>query len=267
MKKRSKIGLVLGGGGARGLAHLGVLKVLMRENIKFDLVVGTSIGALAGALFVLDVDLLELEEEILKTKKTEILKDFVDLGNPKSSVIKGRKIFNYIKTKTKNSNFKDAKIPLKIITTNLGNGREVIFDKGSVTKAVMASITVPGIFPPVEIGGSYYIDGGVVNPTPVDIAKKSGMDKIIAVDLMTTKNIKFDRKPGMINTLMQSYEIIRTQAIEEKFREQIDDLVIIKPRLRSLTDSFKFHDAQKFIRAGERAAEEKIGEIKSLLQE
>lgn len=260
MKKRKTIGLALGGGGARGLAHIGVLKVLKKEGIPIDMIAGVSMGAFVGAFYVCGFSPEEIEEEAISFNKKKAIVKMMDLGRFGTSILKGRKIRKYLENKFKDATFKESSIPFQVIATDLESGDEIIIKKGSLSEAVRASITVPGIFPPIKINGRYLIDGGVVNPTPTDTLKDMGADIIIGVDLVMQREVKLD-DPGLITTLMQSYEIIRTQAVKYRIEKATKNTIMIKPKLRGAIDSFKFYDINKFIRSGEEAAKEMLPEI------
>jgi NTE family protein len=264
MGNKPKIGLVLGSGGARGLAHVGVLKILEENKIKPDFIIGVSMGAVIGACYSLGVSTEELEEESLSFTKGKIFKHVFDLANPRNSLIQGKKIEKYFKNFIKNKKFSDCHIPFSILATNLSTGDELVIEKGDITSAVMASCSVPGIFPPVKIGEHYYIDGGVVNPTPVDLAEKKKADLIIGVDLTIRRTVEVEN-PRILTTLLQTYEIIRRQAVEFKFKNLNKSAIIIKPKFKGIVDSFKFFDAAKFVMIGEEAARERIEEIKNML--
>lgn len=178
-KSRPKIGIALSGGAARGISHIGILKVLEKEKIPIDYIAGTSIGSLIGAFYASGIDINEMEK-IMKTTKWRKLVDFTV---PKTGFIAGKKIENLIKKIIKNKNFEDLLIPLSIVSTELNRGEKVIFNRGNLTKAIRASISIPGVFEPVIDNDSTYADGGLVDPIPVDVLKDMGADIIIAVDL------------------------------------------------------------------------------------
>ena len=181
-------------------------------------------------------------------------------------MLKGRKAYDFINNYLKDSKFSDTKIPLQIIATNLANGEEVIISKGSIAKAAQASTCVPGIFPPVKINNRYLVDGGVVNPTPVDTVENMGADIVIGVDLMLKREIKLTRKPNLVTTLLQSYEIIREQAVKLNLEKVSGDVILIKPKVKGAIESFKFYDIGKFIKAGEKATQAVLPEIRSRLK-
>jgi len=261
MKNGKKIGLALGGGGARGLAHIGVLKVLAREGISVDAIAGSSMGSIVGACYALGIKTEEMEEIILKFSSKRKIASLLDFGLLNGSVMKGDKPYNFLESFIGDATFSKTKIPFCAIATNLSTGDETIINRGKIVNALRASSCVPGIFPPVKIGGNYFIDGGVVNPTPVDVVKKMGADVVIGVDLIFTEKTKL-KNLNMFSVLMQSYEIIRNQAIKLKQKDMLSEAIIIKPQARSLTDSFKFHIIKKFIKSGEVAATKAMPEIK-----
>lgn len=262
MPKNKKIGLALGGGGARGLAHLGVLKVLRREGIEVDYIAGVSMGSIIGALLALGLDLDKIEKEILVYSSKRKLIKMADIDFfSKQSILKGVKPYKFIeKFISSDAVFSDTKIPLTIVATDLNTGDEAILKRGNILEAVKASSCVPGIFPPVKIGDDYFIDGGVVNPTPVDVAKEMGADFVIAVDLVV--NIKTNlEKPTFFSALMRSYDIIRAQAVKFKMSQVGDKMILIKPDIGGIKDSFKFDNMDRFIKAGEEATELMLPEI------
>jgi len=262
MKKRKKVGLVLGSGGARGIAHVGVLKVLEREGIKIDYLVGCSMGSFIGACYALGFCLSDLEKEFKDfEKKRKVIKGLVDFSM-KNSILKGEKVYKHIFRLVKNYTFKDLKIPFKIMVTDLENGDEVALSDGDLVKAIQASVSVPGIFPPVEINGRYFIDGGVTNPTPIDVADSMGADLIIGVDFVSQRKKKYVSNPKMMTTLSRTFDIVRFQVLKFKMEKIADKTILIKPKIRSSIDSFKFYNIKKFIQSGEEATEKVLDQIK-----
>lgn len=261
MNNNKKIGLALGGGGARGLAHIGVAKELLKEGIEIDMIAGCSMGAIIGACIALGMKMEEVEDIILKFSSKRKIVSLLDFGIMNGAVMKGEKSYGFLESHFGDATFSKTKIPFSAVATNLNTGEETVISRGRIMTALRASSGVPGIFPPVKIGKDYFIDGGVVNPTPVDVAKDMGADVIIGVDLVLSKHTRLEN-PNMFTTLMQSYEIIRNQAIKLKQKDSKSRAIIIKPPSRSLTDSFKFHNIKKFIDSGEIAAKEAMPEIK-----
>ena len=179
--QRPLVGLALGSGGVKGLAHIGVIKALEKNNIPIDFIAGSSIGALIGAHYAIHRDSKEMEEITFSTN----WRTGLNLFDPtwKGGFIKGDKMEILIESWFKKSGFINLKIPLTIISTNLITGREVDITNGDIVKAVRASMSVPAVFKPVEYERQLLSDGGLSNPLPDDIARKMGADIVIAVNL------------------------------------------------------------------------------------
>ncbi len=176
-----KIGLVLGSGSARGWAHLGVLRALAEANIKIDLVVGTSIGALVGAIYAAGQIAL-LEEAALNMNWRRIV-SFLDVVLPRSGLIDGKKIETFFRGHVQGTRFDDLRLPFAAVATDLRSGSPVVLKSGDLIEAVRASISIPGIFTPVISDGRVLVDGGLVEPVPVTVARNLGADRVIAVDI------------------------------------------------------------------------------------
>lgn len=266
MKKRykiPKIGLALGSGGARGLAHIGVLKVLKENQIPIDFIVGVSSGSVVGAYYALNLEIELLEKKVKELRKKDFFK-LVDISSPRRALIRGNKIKNYFNELIQNKSFSDTKIPLKIIVTELCSGKEVQIHKGKLIDAIRASISLPGIFPPAKINDELFIDGGVVNPTPVDVVKKMGADIVIGVDLTLKHPVKIEN-PNIVETLMRSFDILRTQTTKLNVNK-VNNAVIIKPNFSGKLDSYRFYENKKFIEEGERVTRKALPKIKALIR-
>lgn len=264
--KRPKIGLVLGSGGARGIAHIGVLKVLEKNNIPIDYIAGVSAGAFVGAYYALNRKVEGFEKICLGLTKKKIL-SFIDPINPKKALIAGNKLKQEIRRILENKDFNDIKIPLTIIATDLENGQEVRIKKGNLSDAVRASVGIPGIFYPARLDDKWLVDGGLINATPVDVAKDMGADLVIAVDLTMSSEARF-KEPTIVGTLIQSFDIMRTELTKLKI-QSIRDLVLIQPTIddKDEIDALRFYEAKRFIKAGEKAAEKAMPKIKRKIKE
>ena len=185
MRKHKKIGLVLGGGAAKGLAHIGVLKTLKENNIPIDMIAGTSIGALVGACFAKDGEINAFEEIVLNIdwKQLALLLD-LNLALLKKGFIQGEKIKELLYSIIGDIEFKDLKIPLRVIATDIITGEEIVIKSGSVAEAVRASISIPVIFTPVRFENKFLVDGGIVNPVPVDVTRNMGAKFVIACNVI-----------------------------------------------------------------------------------
>jgi NTE family protein len=179
--KPPKIGLALGSGSARGLAHIGVLRALEEAGIKVNLVAGTSMGALIGAIFA-SGNLNHLAAQFLDFDWKSIV-SLLDPVFPKSGLIDGQKVAGFVRAHIATTRIEDLSIPFCAVATNMMTGREVAIRAGDLIEAVHASIAVPGIFTPVRSNGSILVDGGLVNPVPVSTVRAMGADLVIAVDL------------------------------------------------------------------------------------
>ncbi len=187
LKKKIRVGLALGGGSARGLAHIGVLNILHKNKIYPDYIAGTSMGAVIGALYAAG----HAPKEIEKIAKSAHWKKLADFTIPKSGLLEGLAAEQKIRGLVDNKKFSELDIPLRVVSYNLNQKQKVIFHEGDVAKAVHASMCIPGVFAPVRINNEDYIDGGVIDPTPFDIVKEMGADIIIAIDLYTkSKTVK-----------------------------------------------------------------------------
>ncbi|MEN6462752.1 MAG: patatin-like phospholipase family protein, partial [Syntrophomonas sp.] len=176
---RPRVGLVLGAGSARGLAHIGVLQVLVENGVPFDFIVGSSMGAMVGGIYACGADLY-MYEKMLEYMDTNRL---LDINIPRMGFIAGKRIMTFLNLLTKKKTFADIDIPLMVVTTDLISGNRVVLEEGSIAEAVRASISVPGIFAPVRRGEMVLVDGAVIDRLPVEVARNKGAEIIIAVDV------------------------------------------------------------------------------------
>jgi len=175
-----KIGIALGGGGARGFAEIGVLRVLEQEKIPIDVVVGTSVGSLIGAIYADSGRVLDAEFTAISVKDEDIF-DYRAFSFFSGGFVKGEKLELFINTHLRSKNIENMAVTFGAVAADLRTGQSVIFDRGPVARAVHASCAIPGVFIPVEIGGKIFVDGGVTDPIPVDFAVKKGAEVVIAV--------------------------------------------------------------------------------------
>ena len=199
--KPGKIGLALGGGAARGWAHLGVLRALEERGVRVDCVAGTSIGALVGASFALGkIDILE--EFVAEIDWKRIL-SFLDVTFPRSGLIEGNELLTFFQSYVQEREIESLPLPYCAVAASLNTGREVVLDRGSLTEAVRASISVPGIFTPLRRGEEFLVDGGLVNPVPVSAVRGLGADYVIAVDLNRERSWEERKAPSPSHALKQ----------------------------------------------------------------
>ncbi|HFC54097.1 MAG TPA: patatin-like phospholipase RssA [Gammaproteobacteria bacterium] len=187
MTRRPTIALALGGGAARGWAHIGVINALRERGIEADIVCGTSIGALVGAAHAAG-QLAHLEEWVRRLKWQDVV-GFLDVTLSKGGVIQGRKVFEQLRRHYRVERIEQLQLPFGAVATNLTNGLEVWLREGAVLDAVRASASLPGLFTPVYHNGHWLVDGGLVNPVPVSLCRAMGAELVIAVDLFAQRSI------------------------------------------------------------------------------
>jgi NTE family protein len=178
--KQCKIGLALGSGAARGMAHIGVLKVLEKTGVRIDTIAGTSVGAFIGALYAAGVPASQMEE-VARNVDWRQLARLLDPTLPTSGLIDGRKVARFMAELLPIHTFEELKIPLAVVATDVETGEMVIIKKGNLLLALQAAIAFPGIFTPVRFGDRFLVDGGLCNPVPVDVARELGADIVIGV--------------------------------------------------------------------------------------
>lgn len=176
---RPVVGLALGGGAARGFAHVGVIKVLEAHGIRPDIVVGTSVGSFVGAFYAGGYDIASLEQ-LAREVKEEQLRDIVF---PDRGFVKGERLQDFVNQKLGNRSIEELPLRYAAVATDLADGKIAVFTRGNTGMAVRASSAIPGVFQPVQIDGREYVDGGLVSPVPVQVARDLGADLVIAVDI------------------------------------------------------------------------------------
>jgi NTE family protein len=179
---RKKIGIALGGGSARGFAHIGVLEILDKENIPVDMIAGTSAGAIVGALYAQGMSAARIKEIVLEMDWLRRMQ-LVDISLPKTGFLAGKKITELLKSLIGDVEFSDLKMPFACTATDIMTGEEIIINKGPVLEAVRASISVPIIFSALKYNGRFLVDGGLVDQVPVDVVKDMEPDITIGVNV------------------------------------------------------------------------------------
>ncbi len=246
-----KINLALGGGGARGFAHIGVLQIFKEAGIKISGMVGTSMGALVGSTYAAGTDLYYLGQ-LVEYLRWE---DLIDLRIPSLGLIDGEKVKAVIDLLTKKKCFEDLPIPFWVIATDLYTGDEVIFKSGLLAPAVRASISIPGVFHPVEFKGKILVDGAVVAGVPVSIAKQMEGDITIAV------NVGFNHTQHQVNNIfdvMSKVMDIMGNRLDEQ-QTKLADLTIT-PQLGNI-GTMHFQRAKECVNIGRNAAENILPEL------
>jgi len=262
VSQRPKIILVLGGGGARGFAHIGVLKALREANVHIDMIVGTSMGALVGALYCAGVP-IETIEEIGEKTKWEDITDMNYISILKmlisNKLLSTEKLEKYLKNNIGDLHFSELDIPFACVATDISTGEKIIFKEGNVALAARASATIPGIFSPVEFAQRYLVDGGLVENIPVSVAKSFDPDIIIAVAV--SADITKNTFNNIFSTLFQAIYIQGQKT--DALNLQLSDIVIM-PEVGdvSATDLSK---VSYCIETGFVSGKENIGKVKDII--
>jgi NTE family protein len=257
--QRPKIALVLGGGAARGFAHVGVIKVLEAQGIIPDMVVGTSAGSLVGALYAAGNNGFALQKIAFAMDEATISDWSVPLFSKLSGVIKGEAVQAYVNKAVHQTPIEKFKIPFGAVATDLKTGQPILFRRGNAGMAVRASSAVPGVFQPVNIGGRDYVDGGLVAPVPVHFAREMGADFVIAVNISAQPEAQ--KSSSSVEVLLQTFAIMG-QTIN-RYELQAADIVI-EPGLSTMRGS-DFAGRNTAILAGERAASQALPDIRRKL--
>jgi len=286
-QNRPKIGLVLSGGGSKGIAHIGVLKVLESKGIKPDFIVGTSFGALVGGLYAIGYTPEEMEAIIKNNDWDYLLNDKIRRENlligqgdkNKKSLIRlpldglvpslssglfsGQNILTFFEIKTREYNrdmsFNDLPIPFRCVATNIETGEAKIFDKGYIANAMRASMSIPSVFKPFEIDGNLYVDGGLVNNFPTDVAKQMGADIVIGVDVGAVL-YKKDEITSIIRILDQTSSFYNYRVAQEN--KKLCD-IYIRPNIDGLS-AMSFDNTDDIIKRGIDATKSQLNKIDSI---
>lgn len=250
-----RIALVLGGGAARGFAHIGVIKSLEAQGIVPDIVVGTSAGAVVGALYASGMSGFELQNLALQMKE-DLLADWT---LPNRGVLKGAALQDFINQNVKNQPIQKFPKPLGVVATDLQSGERVLFRGGNAGMAVRASSAVPGVFQPVEINGRDFVDGGLTSPVPAQAARSMGADFVIAVDISNVS--RRERLSGTLDVLLQTFAIMGHTLSSHELK---DADVVVRPKTAAVS-STDFEGRHLAILEGEKAAAAIMPELKASL--
>jgi NTE family protein len=253
-----RVGLALGGGAARGFAHIGVIKALEARNVQIDLVCGTSAGSVVGALYASGMNGFALNRLALKMDEASIS----DWAMPfrTRGLLQGVALQNYLNTTLDNRPIEKMSKPLGIVATDLRTGEPILFQRGNTGVAVRASCSVPSIFEPVKIGTHEYVDGGLVSPVPASFARRMGADFVIAVDISSRPESGLTQ--SSLDVLMQTFTIMG-QTIKAYELDKYADLVI-RPNLNAMSSS-DFGQRNAAILAGEEAVAKIMPELQRKL--
>lgn len=256
---RPKIGLVLGGGAARGFAHVGVIRALEQEKIPIDLIVGTSVGSLIGALYADKPSSFDLEIIAFKLEKEDLF-DFSVLASG-TGPVKGDRLEEFVKEKVAREKIEDLPVPFAAVATNLNTGEQVVLNSGSIARAVRASSSIPGVFTPVRYRDLTLVDGGVVNNVPVDVARAMGADLVIAVNI--GNDLSNYNTANIIDITLQAVNIMEKEISTFKTR---DADILIEP-IVGFVKTMDFSKKESLMRTGMKAGKNAVPEIQKKIAE
>ncbi len=254
---RKKVGIALSGGGGRGFAHIGALKVLIENEVPIDLITGTSAGSIVGAAIAAGVTPKELEELAAKLRYSMVVAPTVS----RYGLLSNYRLGKFVRKKFGVADFRDLKIPLFVTAYDLIKNEGVILSSGDVAKAVRASSAVPRLFSPIRIDDKLLIDGGTFSPLPARTVREMGADIVIGVDL-TACGATFPKPPrSSLGILVRSsLSILKTASTGQ----HIDADVVISPEVAEFS-MFNISSFREVIERGEAAARGQLGAIKALL--
>ncbi len=252
-----KVGLALGGGALRGMAHVGVLQVMEENGIPINLIVGTSMGALIGGIYASGVKAKMLE----RIAEQLNMRDFYDVVMPREGLVLGDRLLTLFRTMTGNRDISQASIPYASIATDIETGDMVVMNEGKICDAIRASISLPGIFVPYTVNGRKLCDGGLVDRVPVTTVRDMGADVVIAVDVGYKKGY-VDRADGILLYLLRAFDIMDWELAQ--LRMNTAD-VLIAPDLKNI-DYTSLRDAEEAIQLGRAECEKALPQIRAAME-
>jgi NTE family protein len=259
-QRKVRIGLALGGGAARGFAHIGVIKALESQGIVPDIVVGTSAGSVVGALYAAGNNATTLQKMAYDMDESAISDWALPLFSKSSGVLKGEALQAYVNKAVNHRTIEKLKIPFGAVASDLKTGQPILFQRGNTGMAVRASSAVPGVFQPVTISGHTYVDGGLVAPVPVRFARDMGAEFIIAVNISTQADAQATN--SSLEVIMQTFSIMGQRINQLELR---DADIVIQPPLGRMGSS-DFNNRAVAMQAGERATMAVMAQLKQKLK-
>lgn len=239
-----RVGVALGGGGAKGISHIAFLKALDELEVRPAVIAGTSIGAVIGGFYASGISGAGLED-LLKNmgfmELSRLVLDFSILSN--SAIFTGKKVEEFLARQIPARTFEEVEIPLKIVATDFWDRREIVFETGSLITAIRASMALPAVFEPVLLNNKVLIDGGAVNPLPYDLLREE-CDLTIAIDVSGEKTCApGDPVPNMLENLLSTFQIMQASIVEAKKRLSPPD-IYVKPALTNIRvlDFFRYKE-------------------------
>jgi NTE family protein len=274
---KPKIGLALSGGGIRGFVHIGVLKVFEEENLPIDFISGTSMGGIIAASFASGIPISEIEEIALRLSHLRELMKLIDLSPQRRGLLEGQKVHDFLARLFIDRTFDSLKIPLAIPAVDIIESREVVFTKGLLLPALMATTAVPGLFAPVKIGDCRFIDGGILNNLPVDCVRNLGATLVIAIDAQPDP---FQEKPWqeqdspshfpvpLPSFFLDFYRaelIMIAEITQSKLKETCPEILMRPPIPKDIMMFLGWHRIEEVIAAGESCARGMLPHIRNII--
>lgn len=258
---RKKIGLALGGGGAKGLVHIGIIRALEKAGIPIDFVAGTSMGALVGGWYAATKNIVFLENIFLKIKKEDIIPGEAIKGVESGKLFKGEALTKILTGLLGGKKIEQCSLPFRATATNVENGKGVILSEGSLVDAIRASIALPVVFQPVKIDGQLLMDGGVSNPVPADVVREMGADFVIAVDV-SSRWIRIDNDlaeaQNVPSFIASAFAVVEYEVAQHILKQA--DLVLRPPVMTY--DWLDFFRAKELIATGIEEVGRSLGKIR-----
>lgn len=260
-----KIGLALGSGGSRGVAHLGVLKALEEEGIRPDFITGCSMGSVIGAGYAMGLTVEEMYR-IVKRLKTIQLIDVTALPITRLALTRGNKMRRLLLSKLGDTTFADLKIPFRCVSSDLYSGRLVTLSEGKVATAVAASSSIPMVFPPVKLDGKLFVDGGILCRVPTQQCREMGADVVIAVDVLDNTKESVSKVKNIVSMVMRVFDMMDYNGSEMK--KQLlgtENELWLVPEMKGLSQ-YALKDADKAYEEGYLTTKARMDEIKEFIK-
>ena len=275
-QRAPRIGLALGGGGAKGLAHIQMLEALDELGIRPHRIAGTSIGAIIGGLYAAGlsgkdiraqveqffVDEKDAQEKLFVLPKSLRWLDFIDPALAAGGLLSSNDFIDFLGEALPVHRFRDLKIPLKVVAAELLTGKTVVLESGKLLPALQASIAIPGVFPPVQLHGRDLVDGGVANPLPYDLLPDC--DIVIAVDVSGNRELEDGEELSFMGVLMQSFHTMSNNLVTEKLRRQRPQ-IYVRPNIRNVR-VLEFYKARQVFEQSLPAKRQLVHDMKKALR-
>lgn len=259
------LGLALGSGGARGVAHIGFLQALEEEGIKPDYISGCSMGAVVGACYAKGMQLSEIKDIVLKLKAGDII-DLSPAFISKMGLLRSKKVHDLFDKYLGGLKIEDMKIPFKCVATELYSGSLYVFEEGDASVAVQASSAIPSVFRPVEYDGKLFVDGGCLCRVPVKVVKDMGADVVIAIDVLKNTAEPVDKVPNIIALILRIFDIMDTHNTEKTrlIEEGMCDL-LLEPEMQGMSP-YEIKELDRAFNEGYELGKGNMEHIKELLK-